>query len=793
MATQTEVPPLGGHVRMLLAQLRRRIRIYVCLEGLLLALFWLGLTFWIGLAIDYLPVLVGASEMPRPARAVMLAIIAVILAYVLYRWVLRRTFARLPDHSMAVLLERRFNSFHDGLVTVVELAEQPDHAAGFNPYMLSLTAAEIESQTDGVQVGKVFRWTPLVSKAVAALLLIIPIGIFIAVNAPAAEIWFNRLYLLKDQPWPRSAHVEVTGIQVQRTNPVDGSVTLGPLVPFPADRKINVAKGSSVLVHVRTDATKVVPEYCTLSYRTDENQTGRVTMPKRGRIRNGYQPYVYDGKPFRGILSSITFGVRACDHRVEGYHLHVVPSPAIIDAQLDCTFPKYMVDRDLSLWLPRTVPLTGGTQLPNGTHIVIRARVNKSLVRAEVRDVKTGKLTKIDIANNGGDPHEIQYTVPKLNGQVMLEWTLFDTDGVANDPPYTMTIEGIEDQSPRVNVALDGIGTAVTPNVVIPVKGKIEDDYDVGRAWFELTLNNSTPRKFPFSLPKSGKVDARLDFRKLRGAGNGALTLKPKDKLNLVIKAADKCDLGPEPNVGSGDHYQLDVVTPDELLAQLERRELGLRRRFEQIIDEMNQMRDSLDRIRNRGSNPLAVAPEDVREPHSQPTNPGGAVPPTGDKSADQAEQQRDRALRLLYAQRAVMQSKKSAQEILGVAASFDDIRRELINNRVDTEDRKIRLKDQIADPLRLVGQTMFPELDRRLELLEQKLNQGQAGDQTASAAVQQTDDILVELDKVLQKMLELETYNELINIVRSLLEEQKQITEQTKKQRVKQVRDLLK
>ncbi len=97
MATQTDIRNWEPTSSSLLARLRRRIRMYVWAEGLSLALLWLGATFWIGLAIDYLPVLMGASEMPRVPRLILLAIIAVILAYVLYRWVFQRAFARLPD------------------------------------------------------------------------------------------------------------------------------------------------------------------------------------------------------------------------------------------------------------------------------------------------------------------------------------------------------------------------------------------------------------------------------------------------------------------------------------------------------------------------------------------------------------------------------------------------------------------------------------------------------------------------------------------------------------------------
>jgi len=82
------------------------------------------------------------------------------------------------------------------------------------------------------------------------------------------------------------------------------------------------------------------------------------------------------------------------------------------------------------------------------------------------------------------------------------------------------------------------------------------------------------------------KLEHKLDhlFGKLRGKPRAAVvpfTGKANDKLFLAVRAADKFDLTGEPHVAAGDRYQLDVVTPEQLLAQLEVREVGLRRRFE--------------------------------------------------------------------------------------------------------------------------------------------------------------------------------------------------------------------
>jgi hypothetical protein len=144
----------------------------------------------------------------------------------------------------------------------------------------------------------------------------------------------------------------------------------------------------------------------------------------------------------------------------------------------------------------------------------------------------------------------------------------------------------------------------------------------------------------------------------------------------------------------------------------------------------------------------------------------------------------------VLRVQQALQQTRKSAQELLGVAAGFHDIREELINNRVDTEDRKKRLKELIADPMQLIGQTMFPELERREEVLEKLLLDGLAakkydlgsGQQETAAAVTQANDVLAEMEKILQQMLDLETFNELLDIVRQLMDEQQRVMGDTQK-----------
>ena len=504
----------------------------------------------------------------------------------------------------------------------------------------------------------------------------------------------KRLYLLRDRAWPRSTEISVAGTQIEHTATADGAVTLSPLIPFDADHEIRVAKGTSVLLRVRADATKVVPEYCTAYYQTEEHDRGSVNLQKLGRIRDNYQAFASDSKPFRGILSSITFDVRGHDHRVRGYRLRVVPSPSIVETKLDCVFPPYMVDEDLSVWLPRTIDLASGTQLPHGTQITIRARANKDLTRVDIRDVQTQETTVYDVAQAGRDLRQIEYSIPRLTGNVALELTLHDTDGVASDPPIRLSIGGIEDRAPAVAATLRGIGTAITPDAIIPAQGKITDDYDVDRSWFDVAINDSEPRQFPFDVPDTGQLDATLDFRALRAA-EGGLALQPRDKLAVTLMASDRCNLSASPNVGSGDRYQLDVVRARScwLLEPAS------------WVSAAGWSRSStaggnagFAQPRRGGGRPAKHSAQDRLQ--AAQAAPDGKGRPAHQPSQAKIANSRCGPLGL---QRATVQAEKLAQEFWE-SLPFYDIRENDQTTASPRRDRKVRLQEQVADPLRRIG-----------------------------------------------------------------------------------------
>ena len=175
-----------------------------------------------------------------------------------------------------------------------------------------------------------------------------------------------------------------------------------------------------------------------------------------------------------------------------------------------------------------------------------------------------------------------------------------------------------------------------------------------------------------------------------------------------------------------------------------------------------------------------------------KPKTPGKGAEPGDKPQEEDRTPERLQSQRALRTQGASQNSRKDAQETLGVAQAFDDIRAELVNNRIDTEELKIRLQTRIADPLRKIGGEMFPQFDRCLDQLESVLDDAAKGAPSRNLAVAQVDRIVAAMRQVLGSMIELEDFNEAIDLLRSIIRSQDKINDLTKKRQKQKLRDLL-
>lgn len=489
-------------------------------------------------------------------------------------------------------------------------------------------------------------------------------------------------------------------------------------------------------------------------------------MSRLGDASGGYQNFLFDGKPLKSLVDSVTLDIVGFDHRLRNIRVEAVDPPSVTGIAIDCEFPTYLVDETLGLWLPRTVDAAVGAALPIGTTVKIRGTTSKPLQTVRALDPANGREFPLQVTSGEQGRGAFELELLKLDATTTMEIELVDSDEIPSERPHRFVIEATPDEPPKIDITLRGIGQAITPDARLPLRGKVTDDYNVGKAWFELTHGEQEGRPEPLDLPLSGVIETAIDFRARRLDGKGPI-LQPKDRITLVVKAEDLCDLAGEPNQGAAEPIELEVVTVDELLVLLEARELSLRRRFEQIISEVNELHDSL----------LRLQAELLADPTEAP------APALADEEAPQLspEQLRERArsLRVLRAQRGAQQAQKSSQETLGVSMGFQDIVLERENNRVpDAENRVSILRDQIALPLEKLSKEDFAELDRLLKTVEQQPDDAEA----AAAAVRRSGEILAKMSAILDKVANLEDYNELLDLVRSILKEQQELQEETRK-----------
>jgi hypothetical protein len=114
------------------------------------------------------------------------------------------------------------------------------------------------------------------------------------------------------------------------------------------------------------------------------------------------------------------------------------------------------------------------------------------------------------------------------------------------------------------------------------------------------------------------------------------------------------------------------------------------------------------------------------------------------------------------------------------------------VNNRIDTVELKTRLQDGISLPLKAIAADRFPPLLETLKTLAGQLGEPSAAVSTQSDALAQTDAILAEMRGVLDKMLELETFNEALDMLRQIIDSQQKVNDETKEQQKKDLRSLI-
>lgn len=697
LLTEPEQQSFEAQVRAPLRRLGRQIRGYLLLDGLTR---WAGLA---GLLLVAQVLLDYALSLRLDMRAVALAAVVGALAAYGYWRVIRPAVRTLPVDDLAVIVQRRFPGLGDRLVTAVQLAG--DWGAGREACSTALARAVIrQAAADLPEVKPSAALNHGHARRQGGLLWSLA-----AVVAGSTLLWpevfaiaFQRNLLLADVPWPQQ-----TTLRVLEFSPV-------------------VARGDRMVV--LAEALGVVPRQVFAERRLGQSSE-RLQLRQVG------------GNRFRAELAALqedfTFRLLGGDAMTEWLAVRVVDRPAVIDAQVSVQPPAYA---DIE---PPHVP-RGQTvvEVLPGSRVALAITTNKPLTHAWLccGQDRLAEATAID------PTHFALHLAPQQTTSLSFE--LRDRDGLSGLRSVRFSIRLRPDRPPAVKLRMPGVGELITPQAELPIELTAEDQY--GLAWVELVwevAGSGQPlrrRAVEGLQPRARRFDRRWTL------AAGEFGAEAGDRLTIYAESADLDDVN-GPNVGRSVMTALRMVTREDLLNALTRREQEARQVLEQVAADQEQVRAEL----------LAVL-DAIRR---------GASPGQAEK------------LRLAKLERL---ERQLGPRTATVAQQIEGLLAEMRVNQVSNPSIRKRLGAGVAGPLAELARQYLPAAADALDA---------AGQELAGETLQRADDqlraILQSMRSVLANMLKWESYNEAVNLLRDIIKLQGQVNRETEAALERQLEDI--
>lgn len=807
---------LNPQIDAVLGQLRSRIRRYVLLEGIALAVAFLAGLFWLSLTVDVVYFSASKLDLPLWFRQLFLVATAGVAGMAVCSWIATRLLRTIRSRALALVLERRFPELDDRLVSAVEWSESGyESESALTRSLLERTINEVSRLVEKLELGSVFNRVPLRRAAITAVVLVISIVVFGVTNASAMQRWARAFLQLEEAYWNRESAFTIQ-VVAQPGDVIKSFRETDDAFEYRHPRGADLTLLFEKLEGTRPDGQPwTMPQRIQLELEDREGNSSNALLTS--------EPYRYS---VSAVQDDLTLWFQGGDFvNRKPYRIKVVDQPRINDIDLFCDYPAYTQLNELA---GQTKTLQGSEiALPMETRFDLNAHANKELV--QVRIQTQPELFELELTQDSGtlvvlpgsaQPKRIELTPRQLglfwdsdssgfkipmdlttgyeaklaelttgferipvSAELNLRIYLRDADDIFSLEPSRFTVRGIEDLPPIFDeTRLVGISRSITRRASIPIAGLIRDDYGIENARFEYRVDDAEEwavRPFdvaPANLPREFELQRRPDelverFEVL------PLDLQVGQRLTLTVYASDADNLN-GPHVARSASIVFTIVSNEELLSMLYEREINLRRRFEQIIQEVQDKRDELQQHAEINRSYYAGL---------------AAGPGNSDPESFQEQLNSMRNSVLTCADRSVHDVQKNHSETIEIEESFRDILAELVNNGVHTSQMVERLEALIVSPLNQVNEQDFPDVNASVYLYKQSNERQNNPAEHIDRAVQQLDDMLARMRAVLAEIKDLAEFHEALRDLKEIIDRQKQLTEQTREEQKRKILENLK
>ena len=762
-------------------------------SGLLFLGCCVAVVFWTTTTLDAGWFQLQKLELPVGLRAILLAVLLPCGLLLLARRVIFPLVRRLRDSDIALLVERRFPQFQDRLITSVESSHRISDEGPLVKPMLERSVREADALAGDVAADDVFDTSHLKRLGLMSGGLMLSVACVGIVSPQSLTRWW-------------SAFVRCDEIYHQRTTDL-----VLHAVSQPSDRRLAFQTIDQRLTyrHPRgadLELEMIVPD--------GGPQTGQMwVVPDRVRIDvirvDGSRSRTYvsasSARTFRFVVTRLQEPVQiellAGDYRTRvPYQIVVVNPPGIDAVELRCTYPEYTGWNQLR---ERTLTMTGSeVQLPVGTSFELVATSSKPLQAVRIvsdhfelsgdrdssqlllRDEQTsansdnGPLLSRDgrmittrmmivppVATTTDPAKPIETTTVSTDNSCLqiplsanLRFFLHDDDDVMSASPETLSVQGIPDAPPLVVAQMNGVGNAVTRLARIPVSGRIRDDYGLQSAGFEFLVDDeSTWRPRPFRrVPTTHATDfdlQRSDDEPFEIFDLQPLELSEGQTLTLSVVASDDNQML-TPAVTRSEPLLFRIVSNEEVLSLLYTREISLRNRFEEVIAQLEQIRNDLqfqtDVARRVDAAGAAASLEDRASLNTSATRSGNNV-------------------------------RRQTNELNSIVEGFEQIVQQLENNAIPPQQQAEEMRATIVRPLQNVSGEMMATADRAVSAFRVAALDAQPTETLVIRSSEKVSDVIASLKLILDSVRDMAEFHELLKEGKAIEDKLEQLMQNMK------------
>ncbi len=534
-------PALGDR----LGGLARRLRGYLLMQGIARLAAFLLLAAILQFALDY-----GVRGMRWSMRATLLAGLVLFALVVIWRRIVSPLTLRIDSADIARLVEQRFPQLSSLLISAVRFASGEVGSPNANsPSLMSTVIARAPQAAGPLDFGAVLS-PQSIRRSILVLLCALGIAAAAAIASPEkTRLWFARNVLLHNTPWPKHTHL---------------------IVDLPNGELVG-ARGDDLVISARHEG--VAPDEVEIFYTTQSGEDGRQTMSAVGRDEALQYRFV-----FKNAREEFTFYLSGGDDTTGEFRVRLLERPRVEWAEIRVAPPAYA----------RLEPfVVGGTersaQVLPGSTVAISIRPNKPIVSAVLM---SGESQLVSAAG-----HDIYIATLKANATATYHFALRDEVGLEDKNPVRFSLRLLKDDPPQARLRAPGVGEMITPTAVLPLEMQASDTYGLAEVSLRYQRTREDTQDGPIDL--IGFKPMMTTYAETLSWPVSSIDAAAGDRLSIRGSARDFDDVS-GPKTTDSSELTARVVTPDELLAELARREHEFRMDFERLIDAQEQLRGRL-------------------------------------------------------------------------------------------------------------------------------------------------------------------------------------------------------